>query len=285
MKSQRFLIRLLWLGCALLLITVAAMAQRGRRGGFRGGGFGFGDRPQAQNDVTFPEDGGFHFLRMEYTDSAQYRGGFRRVSRRGAANGWWAQDYPDAENHFSFGLQRLTLVNVGEPVHYALTDDEIFEYPWLYVTQSGNWELSDEEIMRMREYVDRGGFIMNDDTWGAYEQQNFEDAVKRAFPEWPIVDMGEDDPMMNVMYNIHDQDRTYIPGTRHLYGGRVSLPAGSQPRWLAIHDNKDRAVVAINYDTDIGDAWEYADDPSYPEAMTTLAYHYGINYLIYAMTH
>ena len=169
MKLRRLLTRLLLLACVLLLVAAAAMAQRGR---FRRGGFGrfggFRERPEATNHVKFPEHGGFHFLRMEYNDSPEYRRGFGFVSRRGRANGWWAQDYPDAENHFTFGVQRLTLIDVGEPVHYGLTDDELFDYPWLYVTQSGDWELSDEEVQRMREYVNRGGFIMNDDTWGAY---------------------------------------------------------------------------------------------------------------------
>jgi hypothetical protein len=66
---------------------------------------------------------------------------------------------------------------------------------------------------------------------------------------------------------------------------RLSYPEGSVPAWRAILDEKQRLVVAVNFNTDIGDAWEFADAPYYPEAMSSLAYRYGINYLVYSMTH
>ena len=284
-KRRSYLRPILALGVISLLAT-AALAQRGRRGG---GGFGFGEPTVSSPDVDFPDDGEFHYLRMEYYDSARYSRGFGFVSRRGQANGWWAQDFPDTENHFSFGLTRLTNITVGKPAHVSLIPqegkEEIFDYPWIYVTQAGNWDLSDEEIDRMREFFARGGFMMTDDTWGAQEQAQFEEAMYRVFPDGQIVAINEQDPIMHVMYDIQDKDRTYIPGSRHLgYNGQIQN-FGAQPRWMAIHDKKDRVIVAINYDTDIGDAWEFADAPFYPEHMTTLAYHYGINYLIYSMTH
>jgi hypothetical protein len=70
-------------------------------------------------------------------------------------------------------------------------------------------------------------------------------------------------------------------------GGSVEIvqPSGSRPSWKALHDGRDRVVVAVNFDTDVADAWEFADDPAYPERMTSLAYRFGVNYVIYAMTH
>jgi hypothetical protein len=50
-------------------------------------------------------------------------------------------------------------------------------------------------------------------------------------------------------------------------------------------DERDRLVIAVNYQTDMADAWEFADVPYYPAPMTLLAYHYGINYIVYSMTH
>jgi hypothetical protein len=98
----------------------------------------------------------------------------------------------------------------------------------------------------------------------------------------------EGDSVMHVVYDIHEKDRTYIPGTRHLRMGASGPVIAQQldpPAWRAIHDPKDRVVVAVNFNTDVGDAWEYADSPMYPEEMTILAYHYGVNYVVYAMTH
>ena len=94
---------------------------------------------------------------------------------------------------------------------------------------------------------------------------------------------------MHVLYDIREKDRTFIPGSRHLWrrGDTVQVmqPPGSNPAWRGIYDDRNHMVVSVNYDTDIGDAWEFADVPYYPEAMTALAYRYGINYIIYSMTH
>jgi hypothetical protein len=270
----------------LLLCAFTMLAQRG--GGGFGGGFG-GDFGRGESFVPdFSKTGEFHFIRTEYTD-LPYRGrGFNRfVSRTGRASGWWAQDWPDADNHFSFGVQRLTRLQVGEPVHLALTDERLFDYPWIYATQVGYWDLSAPEILKLREYLDRGGFIMVDDFWANSDEWDvFEGTMDRVLPGHPITKIKLSDSVMHVLYDIEQKDLTFIPGTRHLgYDGSVHQPAGTSPEWDAINDDRGRMVVAVNYNTDIGDAWEYADAPEYPAAMTTLAYRYGINYIMYAITH
>jgi hypothetical protein len=95
---------------------------------------------------------------------------------------------------------------------------------------------------------------------------------------------------MHVLYDIEERDRTIIPGSRHLRRGpgggvQIVLPTGAVPAWRAMYDDSERMVVAVNFNTDVGDAWEFADVPYYPEAMTALAYRYGINYIVYSMTH
>jgi hypothetical protein len=268
---------------ALVLFAIAAYAQRNRFGRF----FGGGDEAQS----VFPKDAEFHFVRMEYTDLPQYRRGFGFVSRDGRAGGWWAQDWPDAEEHFSAGVQRLTRIEVGDPRHMGLTDsDKIFDYPWIYATQTGNWDLTKAETDRLGEYLRRGGYLVVDDMWGESEYEVFLRAMQRALPNQPISDIALTDSVMHVMYSIEQKDLTFIPGSRHLRGSRtggvqVVQPYGTAPAWRSINDEKDHMVVAINYDTDVGDAWEFADVPYYPEAMTSLAYRYGINYLIYSITH
>jgi hypothetical protein len=266
---------------AVLGLAFSAFAQRGR---FRGG-------PSfSQSDSVFPKDAEFHFLRMEYTDAPGFRRGFGFVSRGGEAGGWWAQDWPDAEEHFTTGIGRLTRIQPGEPAHMRVTDERIFNYPWIYATQTGNWDLSQEEVERMREFLLRGGYLVVDDMWGAVEWENFVEAMQRVLPDKPIQDLEESDTVMHVLYDIKDKDRTFIPGSRHLYvgpGGKAQIyqPPGTSPAWRAIYDDQKHMVVAINFDTDVADAWEFADVPYYPEAMTTLAYRYGINYVIYSMTH
>jgi hypothetical protein len=257
----------------LLLLVVAAFAQRR-------GGRGFGNS-STESDFNFAPKGEFNFVRLEYQDGRG--GGFRNVSRRGQANGWWAQDYPDAENHFTVGIQRLTRIDAAEPQHFGLIGEDIFDYPWAYATQNNYMLLTDDEITQLREYLNRGGFLMTDDMYDA-EGNAFEEIVHQVYPEQAIEDMSEADPMMHVHYSIQDADRTFIPGERHLTGnGGIRAP--DTPRWQKVTDAKGHVVIALNVNTDMGDAWEYADAPYYPAEMTTLAYHYGVNYVIYAMTH
>lgn len=263
---------------ALLALAVVGLAQRFRR------------YEEPEDTPSFAANAEFHFIRMEYTDRPEYRRRFGFVSRRAQANGWWAQDWPDADNHFTLGIQRLTRINVGEPRHFRLTDDQLFDHPWIYATQTGYWELSDAETSRLREYLMRGGFLVVDDFWGDYEWDVFREAMNRVLPNQPISDIIETDSVMHVLYDIEPKDLTFIPGTRHLRRGPggsivVQQPPGTAPAWRAMYDDKHRMVVAVNYNTDVGDAWEYADAPEYPEAMTSLAYRYGINYLIYSITH
>jgi hypothetical protein len=199
-------------------------------------------------------------------------------------------DWPAADNHFTAGLRRLTRIDAGDPRHVSLNDDKLWDYPWIYATQTGWWNLSEKEIARLREYLQRGGFLMTDDFWGEEQWAVFRRTMERVLPGRPIVDIAEEDSAMHVLYDIREKDRTIIPGSRHLRQGaggvvRLSYPEGSVPAWRAMYDDHGRMVVAANYNTDIGDAWEFADVPYYPESMTTLAYRYGINYVVYAMTH
>jgi len=264
---------------ALLLLAIGALAQR-----FRVQEEDEGPRP------SFPSQAEFHFIRVEYTDLPQYHRRWGYASRDGTGEGWWLVDWPDADDHFTAGVKRLTRIAAGEPRHIRLTDDRLFDYPWIYATQTGWWGLSNAEVLRLREYLLRGGFLVVDDFWGAEQWEVFRQTMERVFPNRPIADIADSDSVMHVLYDIQDKDLTFIPGTRHLRRGPggsivVEQPWGTAPAWRAIYDDKNRMVVAVNYNTDVGDAWEYADSPLYPEQMTALAYRYGINYLVYSMTH
>jgi hypothetical protein len=268
---------------ALLLLATAALAQRFRPR------FGIPEQAEGPRPV-FPTSAEFHFIRVEYTDLPQFHRFFGYASRGATGEGWWLVDWPDADDHFSQGLQRLTRIDTGDPRHLRLTDDRLFDYPWIYATQTGWWGLTDAETARLREYLLRGGFLVVDDFWGAEQWEIFRETMDRVLGDRPISDIAESDSVMHTLYDIREKDRTFIPGTRHLRigpGGTVTVyqPEGTSPAWRAMYDDKGHMVVAVNFNTDVGDAWEYADSPLYPEQMTALAYRYGINYVIYSMTH
>ena len=264
---------------ALLIIAAAGLAQRGR---FR--------EPEDEGPAIPVRAAEFHFIRVEYTDLPQYHRGFGYASRDGVGSGWWIVDWPAADNHFTAGIERLTRIDTGDPRHLRLTDDRLFDYPWIYATQTGWWGLSDAETARLREYLLRGGYLVVDDFWGPEQWEVFRQTMERVLPNHPITDIAPSDSVMHVLYDIEEKDRTIIPGSRHLRRGpgggvQVVLPAGAVPAWRAMYDDRERMVVAVNFNTDVGDAWEFADVPYYPEAMTALAYRYGINYIVYSMTH
>lgn len=273
----------------LLLLAAAALAQR-----FPGGRFGgrSGRVPEREeDDAPMPaRSAEFHFIRVEYTDLPQFHRGWGYASRMGTGSGWWLVDWPAADNHFTLGIGRLTRIDTGDPRHLRLTDDHLFDYPWIYATQAGWWGLTDAETRRLGEYLLRGGYLVVDDFWGPEQWEIFRQTMARALPGKTITDLNPSDSVMHLVYDIEPRDLTFIPGSRHLrrgYDGTVQVvqPPGSEPAWRAMYDDRHRMVVAVNFNTDVGDAWEFADVPYYPENMTRLAYRYGINYIVYAMTH
>jgi hypothetical protein len=181
------------------------------------------------------------------------------------------------------GISRLTRIDVGGDIIIELDDDNIMNYPWLYAVEVGSWYLDDRNAALIREYLLRGGFLMVDDFHGSRQWASFEDSMNRVFPDRPIVEIEETDPLMSLAYNLNKDIQ--IPGIQVLRSGRTYEQDGYTPHWRGIYDDEDRLMVAINFNMDLGDAWEHADTPSYPQPMTALAYRFAINYVIYSLTH
>lgn len=222
-----------------------------------------------------PPQAEFHMARLAYSTRGC-------AGSHGWCNPWWAIDYPHAEAHFLPALERMTRLEVAsDSRHLPLTDDRIFDYPWLLVQQpaQGGWQPTAGEAERLREYLQRGGFLVVDDFHGEYEWSFLQTALATVLPGRPIVDIPAEDMLMNVLFTL--DKRTQIPGQRHLGWRRMEGP----PHWRGIYDDDGRLMVAINHNIDMGDAWEHADDPYYPAPMTATAYRFGVNYVIYAMTH
>lgn len=211
----------------------------------------------------------------------------RLIYRGNDASDWgprWRVDWPAAENHLLSGIERFTRINnKDEGVTLELTDDEIFDYPWLYAVEVGSLSLSTTEAQRLREYCLRGGFFMVDDFHGPFEWANFAYAMKQVFPERDIVELKNDNTIFHVLYDLPDKQQ--IPGIRPLRSGRTWERGGNIPHWRGILDDSGRIMVAINFNMDLGDAWEHADWPEYPAHYSSMAYQLAINYVLYAMTH
>jgi len=212
-----------------------------------------------------------------------YRGRFDGDWRQGLT--LWTQDYPRADRHFSEALRRLTRIHVRaaeQPIN--LDEDEEFDWPWVYAVQVGEWGLTPRQGAELREYLLRGGFFMADDFHGNTERQVFEQSMKLVFPERQIVDIPDDDPAFHIVYDL--TDRVQVPGQEHLREGCKNCQEGGRgAHWRAIYDDRGRIMIAISYNSDLGDAWEWADSPRYPERAASMAIRIGVNDVVYAMTH
>ena len=196
----------------------------------------------------------------------------------------WAADYPKSDRQFVRGVVRLTRLHARSTEHVVgANSSDIYDWPWLYAEDAGAWHLSDADAARLRDYLNRGGFLFLDDSHGDYEWETLVAGLKMIFPDRPIEDLANGDEILHVVYDL--DDRVQIPGTRFIWGNRQYRADESTPRWRAVRDAKGRIVIAICHNSDVGDAWEWADSAQYPERAAGLAYRIGINYIIYGMTH
>jgi hypothetical protein len=232
--------------------------------------------------------GEFVFARMMFPGGgAQFDGYYPRFQgdwREGLS--LWTQDYPPADRLFSQAVRRLTRVqsrSVEQPVN--LDQDQEFDFPWLYAVQVGEWGITAKQGKELREYLLRGGFFLADDFHGNFERQVFLESMKLVFPEREVVEIPEGDPILHTVYDL--KERIQVPGQAHLREGgcKFCSNGGRGAHWQAIYDDRGRIMVAVSYNSDLGDAWEWADSPRYPEASASVAIRQGVNYVVYAMTH
>ncbi len=195
----------------------------------------------------------------------------------------WTQDFPKADRMLAAAIRRLTRVDARSVEQSVNLDDgdEIYNWPWLYAVQVGEWGPTDAQCRKLRDYLLRGGFFMADDFHGTQEQAFFEMTMKKVFPERPIVDIPDTDAIFHTIYDL--DERYQVPGAEHLATGYKK--DGRVARWRGIYDDKGRLMVAITQNSDMGDSWEWSDDARYPIRFSSMGLKIGVNYVVYAMTH
>jgi hypothetical protein len=268
-----------WVLCGLACLTAVYAFQRPFRE-FEGVEYRIGDIPLPP-DYRDPTE--WTFARLMYPPGPLNGYAGRDLDWHVGVS-LWTQDFPRADRHFSMAVRRLTRVNTRSVEQVVNLDEgDAYDWPWLYAVQVGEWGLTDRQGQELREYLLRGGFFMADDFHGDAEWNEFETRIRKAFPEYAIRDIPDDDPIFHSVYDL--KDRYQVPGEAHLRTGHKNGPSGIGAHWRAIYDNKGRILVAISYNSDLGDAWEWADDAYYPEKFSDLAIRLGVNYIVYAMTH
>lgn len=215
----------------------------------------------------------FTFTRLEY------RSWGRRQS--------WAVDWPKADEQFIAGLNgwvQSFLAISENPATVGIHEESLFTYPFLYIVEPGGLELSQEDAARLREYLQRGGFLMLDDFWGEYEWQNVVEQMSRIFPEYTIRTLALEHPLFHCYFDIREV--VQVPNIGNWVNwGRTDEKGGIIPSYHSIEDEDGRILVFIARNTDNGDAWEWIDRPEYPLKYGLAAYRLGMNVIIYSMTH
>jgi hypothetical protein len=243
---------------------------------------------QVPKPANWQEPGELVFARLMYPQSGMALA-FRNTGlydwRRGYTS--WTIDYPRADRHIIEMVNRLTRVHargVEQPVNLD-DDDDVMNFPWMYVVEPGQWELTDAQAKKLRDYLLRGGFMMTDDFHAQREWSIFLESLQRVFPDRPWVDL----PVSNqIFHTIFDLDERFqVPGEQFLYSGVTYERdvTGREPHWRGVLDDKGRVMIAICHNMDLGDSVEHSDNPNYPEKYSAQGMRTFINYLTYAMSH
>jgi len=218
----------------------------------------------------------FYFSRVAYSGFGGFYGGGRS----------WATDYPKADQIFLSFIERLlpNLDAYNREFVVQLHNPDLRRFPFLYALEVGRMSLMPPEVEGLRSYLLQGGFLVIDDFWGSQEWAQFEYEIRRVLPEFQIVDLPLDHNIFTAFYDIDEiiQVPNVGNGTR---GGPTYERDGYIPMVKGIFDDQERLMVVINWNTDLGDAWEWADDPYYPIFYSTYAYEMGVNFIVYAMSH
>lgn len=250
----------------VLLIALAggaAVAQRGRS-----------RRPPVDVEVqgNTPYDGRFVFVRLRYNASFGRWGNW--IGDGGLP---WSHDYPDGEVHFSKILEELTFLDIrtdGSNI-LAIDDPELFNYPVAYMAEPGHWGITPPEAAALRQYVLKGGFLIFDDFRGR-DWDNLQDQMRVALPEARWMELDGTARVFHAFFEIPHPEGLAAP-----YGG---LP----PSYWGLFENNDprqRLMAVANVNNDISEYWEFSNTGVAPVDLTNEAYKFGVNYVIYALTH
>jgi hypothetical protein len=267
-------------GIALLVFGSLASAQRI----FVGGGGNSRFRPRFGTSGDF--DGSFLYCR-----------GFYRSIRGENGGQGWSTDYPGADNNFSIRLAELTRVPVKwdperQPVHVVmrLNDPLLNRCQMLFMEDVGTIQFSDSELLGLRDYLLKGGFLWVDDFWGNIAWRQWENELARVLPraEYPIFDLPVSHPVMHTVYDVTSFLQVSSINFWYRSGGSVSERGydSAEVHYRGIEDSRKRLMVLMTHNTDVSDTWEReGENAEYFSLFSPRGYAIGVNVVVYALTH
>ena len=206
----------------------------------------------------------FTFARVQFNSSGRW----------GRVPGW-AHDYPRAERNLLMILSEVTGIRTSRESYVVvqLDDPKIMQYPILYFSEPGTWKITDVEAENFREYIHRRGFAIFDDFDGRQDWRNFYSCIKQVFPDRNLELLTVNNPIFNCFFEIETLE--------------VSAPFRywGDPLFYGMQDEEGRLQIVVNFNNDLGDFWEWSDESIHPISLSNEAYKFGVNYIVYAMSH
>ena len=257
-------------------LATTALAQRGRN---RGGGGRF----QQRFEPNASYDGAFRFCRIMFRQNPQGDGA------------GWAVDYPRADINLPYRLSELTATSVSRDSNgnynhaaFQLTDPELYHCPFIMMTEVGALYMDQQEAAALRDYLMKGGFLWADDFWGEYAWTVFRSEMSKALPEFQTVDLPLSHSLFHMLYQVEKVPQ--IPSINNWFGqGGSTSERGADsaiPHARAIFNEHGDLMVLITFNTDFGDAFEReGDNRAYFDTFAGVGYAFGINALLYSMSH
>mgnify|MGYP002640937234 CR=1 FL=1 len=183
--------------------------------------------------------------------------------------GDWYANPSSLPNLINF-ISENTNIRVDPEEHRVkITDMDLYNHPYLYMTGHGNVNFSKEEIYKLRDYLTSGGFIHGDDNYGMDE--SFRREMKKVFPKKDWVEL----PFDHALFSSYFSFSKGLP--------KIHVHDGKPPQALALFHN-GRIIVLYTYESDLGDGWEDLEVHDDGEEKHREALEMGTNILIYAFT-
>jgi hypothetical protein len=194
---------------------------------------------------------------------------FRIARLKYSGGGDWYND-PSAEPNLLRFVKRNSNIDVNpEYLWVDVASDDIFNYPFLFLTGHGNIEFTESEVKRLRAYLDAGGFLYADDDYGM--DKSFRREIKRIFPEQDLKEL----PFSHPIFHSHFDFPSGVPKT-HEHDKK-------EPQSFGIFIGQ-RLAVLYTYESNPSDGWADPDVHNDPPEKRDEALRFGMNIIVYVLS-
>jgi len=201
--------------------------------------------------------------------SAQSEYSFRIARVKYSGGGDWYSDPQSLKELLSF-VRTHTAIDVSPKEEIVeLTSDDLFSVPYVYLTGHGNVRFAEDEVLRLRRYLDGGGFLHIDDNYGLDPAIRRE--MRKVFPDRDFAEL----PFSHPIYHTHFNFPNGLP--------KIHEHDGKSAQGFGLWSDSGRLMVFYSYESDLGDGWEPESVHNDPPEKRLAALQMGTNILAYAM--